>query len=91
MSVLAYVIATMTSVLATSKEGNDKHIVLLYKRTLYSNPYSNAGELQRYNRIHNGQKRATASTGRTGANTSGQGVSSPLFEPYIQHPIQQKP
>jgi hypothetical protein len=46
---------------------------------LYSNPYSNAGELLHIIATRYGQQRAVSSTGRTSANTSEQGVSSPPF------------
>src|SRR5207244_12329737 len=46
---------------------------------LYSNPYSNAGELQRKTTARNEQNRAISSTLCTRANTSEQGVSSPPF------------
>jgi hypothetical protein len=62
---------------------------LLYKKTLYSNPYRNAGELQRKTIARNEQNRAVSSTKRTRANTSEQRKSSPpfgmpsiFFEPY---------
>ena len=56
-----------------------KYHRLLYSFCLYSNTYSNAGELQRKRTTHYGQNSAVSSTGRTWANTSGQGVSSPPF------------
>jgi hypothetical protein len=52
---------------------------LLCKKTLYSNPYSNADEHQRKTIARYGQKRAISSTLCTWANTSEQGVSSPPF------------
>jgi hypothetical protein len=62
---------------------------LLYKTTLYSNPYSNADEHQRKYITRNEQNMHISSTKRTRANTSEQRKSSPpfgmpsfFFEPY---------
>ncbi len=64
--------------------GNDRLIflpcvsqTLLHKKTLYSNPYSDADEQQRKTIARSEQNRAISSTLCTRANTSEQGVSSP--------------
>ena len=56
-----------------------KYHRLLYSMRLYSNPYSNAGELQHKYTTHDGQIRADSSTGKTRTNTSEQLMSSPPF------------